>query len=422
MRIRFARIFRSTAWSAALVLSVLTLALLVAAETNVAPEGEIPSRLILTWSGDPAHTQHVTWRTPALLSAAQAQIAPFTANPDFAADVRLVDAAVSRVELPGGKTAGHYAAEFSGLKPGAQYCYRVGNGRAWSEWNVFRTADEKPAPFRFLYIGDIQTDIKSLWSRAIRVAFQRAPDARMIVMAGDLVSEGPNDDDWAELCTGLGFISATVPLVPVPGNHDVGRPDNQPTLRIAALWRQHFGLPHNGPQDFPELDQQAYYLDYQGVRFICVDANVFDNPAVDFLGRERIRDRELVWLEATLRDNPNRWTIVMQHQPVYPIVRDRVSPEMEKLLVPLYEKHKVSLVLQGHDHAYGRIQRNGVTYVTSVSGPKMGKLSSPYLPKMAKAAANTQMYQVVEVNSERLALKAYAIDGNLIDAFEVRRP
>ncbi len=399
----------------------LCLVTLVGAAVAAEPDSsQIPSRVILTWSGDPSTTQNVTWRTGALLDVARAEIAPMTANPDFAGDAKPVTATITRVELPGRLAAGHYQASFTGLKPDSQYCYRVGNGKIWSAWHVFRTATSAVGPFKFLYIGDAQNDIKSLWSRAIRVAYQKAPDARFVAMAGDLVAEGYDDRLWGELSEGFGFLSTSMPLLPAPGNHDLHQADKSSSYKASPPWRQHFALPHNGPMGIDELDQQAYYVDYQGVRFVVVDANSFDSsekakPA----GRERIRDAQIAWLENTLKNNPNKWTVVIQHQPVFPIAHGRGFPEMEKLLAPLYEKYKVALVLQGHDHSYGRMQKNGVTYIISVSGPKMYELDSIHLAKMAKTATDKQMFQVVDVTATRLSLKAYAIDGQLVDSVDV---
>ena len=392
-----------------------------AAKLEPAPANEIPARVILTWTGDPARTQHVTWRTEAPLASAQAEIAPVSADPAFGKSARAVEGTASRIDVGAGKMAGHYKAEFTGLQPDTEYSYRVGNGRAWSEWNVFRTAHAEAAPFRFLYIGDAQNDIKSLWSRTIRAAYRRAPDARFIAMAGDLVAEGFDDRLWGELCGGLGFISSSVPLLPAPGNHDLHQADKSNSFHASPMWRSHFGLPHNGPQA-AELDQQSYYLDYQGVRFVVIDVNSFDGAEHgDIAGRERIRDAEIAWVEQTLKTNPNPRAIVVQHQPVFPIAHDRDYPEMQRWLAPLYEKYKVALVLQGHDHSYGRMRRNGVTYVISVSGPKMYDLQSKYVAMMEKTATNRQLYQVVDVGAGRIRLASYSVDGALVDSVEITR-
>src|SRR5262249_53249119 len=135
----------------------------------------IPSRIILTWSGDPTRTQSVTWRTEIPSQPPQAQFARFKANPDFVKDVTTIPGTSTVDDLGNGKVAGHYAANFAGLEPGTKYCYRVGDGQVWSEWNTFRTASSQPEPFRFIYLGDAQNNIKSMCSRTFRQAYATVP-------------------------------------------------------------------------------------------------------------------------------------------------------------------------------------------------------------------------------------------------------
>ena len=240
-------------------------------------------------------------------------------------------------------------------------------------------------------------------------------------MAGDIVNRGHDDQLWGELFEAFGFISAEVPLVPVPGNHDLIRADRKFTYTVTPLWNRHFALPENGPKDLPALDRQNYYLDYQGVRIIALDVNPFEKLKDSPEDRERIRDREFAWLEETLKNNPNPWTIVLQHHPVHALKASREYPEMVAMLAPLYEKYKVALVLEGHDHSYGRMRKNGVTYVVSVAGSKMYAPRTTYTGPATKTASNLQMYQVVDVDSAKMTMKAYALDGRLVDSVEVRR-
>ncbi len=76
-----------------------------------------------------------------------------------------------------------HSAEFIDLHPGTKYAYRVGDGANWSEWFHFTTAPARPEPFSFVYFGDAQNDIKSLWSRVIREAYSDAPQARFMIHA-----------------------------------------------------------------------------------------------------------------------------------------------------------------------------------------------------------------------------------------------
>src|SRR5690606_18410768 len=91
-------------------------------------------------------------------------------------------------------------------------------------------------------------------------------------------------------------------------------------------------------------------------------------------------------------------------------------------------KYKVDLVLQGHDHTYGRgtnipggvIQKDrnsGTMYVVSVSGPKMYDLTTSRW--MDRAASNTQLYQLISIEGNRLSYEAYTATGKLYDAFDL---
>ena len=96
--------------------------------------------------------------------------------------------------------ANYHTAKLAGLKPGTKYAYRVGDGVNWSEWFHFSTASAEPKPFRFIYFGDAQNNIRSMWSRVIREAQQDAPRAAFFLHAGDLVNRANRDAEWGEWC------------------------------------------------------------------------------------------------------------------------------------------------------------------------------------------------------------------------------
>jgi hypothetical protein len=87
------------------------------------------------------------------------------------------------------------------------------------------------------------------------------------------------------------------------------------------------------------------------------------------------------------------------------------------------------MVLTGHDHTYGRTNvvagknvqagKAGTVYVVSVSGPKMYQLS----PKenMVRVGQDTQLYQVIRIEGERLTYESRTARGVLYDAFELRK-
>lgn len=379
------------------------------------PASPFPDRVILGWKGDPARSQAVNWRTDVSVTQAVAAIHEADPSPDFVPRARLVPATTEAVTIEGTSVKYHWV-NFTGLTPGTQYVYRVGDGEHWSEWFHFTTAQEKPAPVSFLYFGDAQNDLRSLWSRAVRGAYSTLPQANLMIHAGDLINNSNTDYQWGEWFEAGGWVNGMVPSLTTPGNHEYFK-DTDGERRVSMHWRPSFALPENGPK---RLLETAYYLDYQGIRFISLDSQ---GALLDSL----VLEEQAQWLLQTLKNNPNRWTIVIHHHPIYSTKNGRDNDEWRARMEPIYRNNKVDLVLQGHDHTYGRGLNmplgqsrkvpDGPVYVVSVSGPKMYDIGLQ--DWMDRAASNTQLYQTVHVDENKLAYKAFTVTGALYDSFEL---
>jgi 3',5'-cyclic AMP phosphodiesterase CpdA len=397
---------------------------------GTAPAAEFaPQRVILGWIGDPAHTQAVTWRTDKLSATPQVQFVLASANPDFINSAATATAKAAALDVGNGKTVAAYRANLEGLKASTHYLYRVGDGNNWGEWNGFHTASEEPKKFRFIYVGDAQNDIRSRWSRVIQAAYAKAPKAAFVIHAGDLVSSGYRDDLWGEWYDSMGFIAANIPSLAVPGNHELEKPPGSPKSEtLPQIWKQQFSYPQNGP-DISE--NESYYFDYQGVRFISLNVNMMENEKNSEAVRPMV-EKQVAWLEKVLKDNPNHWTVVFQHQGMYSMASNRNYVKMREALLPLYDKYGVDLVLQGHDHLYARSQKlagdkivardaPGTVYMISVSGPKMYEVDPRFEPLMAKVIPHTQMFQVIDVDGDRMTLRAFSSEGEQLDGFQLEK-
>jgi len=382
---------------------------------DVAPS--YPERIILNVTAQPATSQAVTWRTQAAVTTPQAQIVAAKAGADLAKGAVLVPAITDTVTIDG-KTMYYHAALFDTLTPNTLYAYRVGDGTVWSEWNQFRTAEKGNVPFQFVYLGDPQNDIFSICSRVFRMAYQKAPLARFLLMAGDLVNNGESDSQWGELFDAFGWIARVTSIMPLSGNHEYSKPktSGETTRYLTPLWRPQFNLPANGPQG---LEETVYYVDCQNSRFIMLNGN------------EQL-ETQAEWLTKVLSDNPNRWTIVAIHQPIYSSGKDRDNVHLQKLFLPIFDHYGVDLVLQGHDHCYSRSYKlragkvvakksRGTVYVVSVSGPKIYTLNPLYQSLMAKMDSGKQLFQVISISKKRLSYEAWTASGELFDSFELRK-
>tara|TARA_B100000965_G_scaffold132697_1_gene110584 strand:+ start:246 stop:1802 length:1557 start_codon:yes stop_codon:yes gene_type:complete len=195
--------------------------------------------------------------------------------------------------------------------------------------------------------------------------------------------------------------------------------------KISSHWRPQFSFPI---QDVPDdrLIETVYYLDYQGVRFISLDSNIETG-------------KQVAWLRKTLENNPNRWTIMTFHHPMYSPASNRDNKEMRQQWKPLLDEFKVDLVLSGHDHAYSRTglinsqeikniptgyqqaydPKIGTVHVVSVSGPKMYKITKGKYAK--KFIENTQLYQIIDIKKNNLRFRAYDATGKLYDEFLIQK-
>jgi 3',5'-cyclic AMP phosphodiesterase CpdA len=222
------------------------------------------------------------------------------------------------------------------------------------------------------------------------------------------------DNLWEQFFYSGGWILGMMPIVATPGNHEYYRIQGQ-TPTFSKHWNQIFALPPTGPTE--KFNNRVYYYDYQGVRFISIDS-----PAMQY--DEQDSKLILDWLDNVLANNPNRWTIVFTHFPVYNCSLGRDNPEYIQKVRPIYEKYGVDLVLQGHDHTYCRGQnlenagseaKNYPVYVVSVAGPKMYGLGTRFWSD--RVGSNIQLYQHITIDNDSLVYKSFSVTGDLYDGF-----
>lgn len=393
---------------------------LVSLDTNAVPE-----RIILNLTANPSQEMAVTWRTgPGIkhsrveyMKATPKSTRSFNADsPDPYRNVKTMNAISEKVRIDKDIFVLHHSVILKGLESDTLYQYRVGDGKTWSEWCHFRTACKGDEPFQFIYLGDPQNDIKSFCSRTFRSAYSAAPGSRFILVTGDLVDKPWQDDLWGELFFAAGWIARRIPFIMVPGNHEYHRrglfsksPENPD-----KLWRVHFTLPENGPV---ALVETAFYIDFQGVRLILLNGN-------------RKYEEQVEWLESLLSNNKSKWTILVIHQPFYSTGRKRDNSRLRELFLPLIDRYPVDLVLQGHDHSYGRTYKlrngkvvgdseKGTVFVVSISGPKFYGLNEKYRHLMKKIGTDVQLFQVITVEKDILTFESRTVTGELYDSFEL---
>ena len=124
------------------------------------------------------------------------------------------------------------------------------------------------------------------------------------------------------------------------------------------------------------------------------------------------RDGRRSGLTRRLQNSNASWKFVMFHHPVYPSHPWRDTPALREHWVPIFDKHHVDLVLQGHDHAYlrtyplrepspGRRPGEGTIYVIAVSGDKFVDQAPRDYIEVGRSGVST--YQTIDIDGRRTA-------------------
>ena len=386
-----------------------------------------PQRIILNITDEPNTSVAVTWRTITKTEHPEIQYAVATGWRQFEDSLHIIPINSHEFVTDELQHVFYYSGLIHNLNPNTTYVYRVGSDSVWSEWNQFKTGKGDTELFKFVFFGDPQNENKNHVSRVFREAFRTAPDADFWLFTGDLLA-APHDELMDEFFFAGDFMFRSIPIVMTPGNHDreflikdggyvLDKRGNPRFGReISELFKVSFTLPENGPS--PNIETSFYY-DYQGARFILIDSNKRDSL-----------DIQIPWLENLLKNNPNEWTIVAFHHPIFSSGGDRDNDETRNAFMPLFDKYNVDLVLTGHDHTYSRSFKlnsgkkinegeKGTVYVVSVSGPKMYSVNERKDNIMAKYGGHVQLFQVISVDHNKLSYKSYTATGKLYDEFEL---
>jgi len=375
-----------------------------------APTG-FPDRIVASPAQDAAIGFSVAWRTDTKVDAPLLEVVVAGDSPDMGEPRRIVATSTSLKTENG--DAHHHRADIDGLQPDTLYAWRVQGDRTWSAWYHTRTAAAATAPLTLLYFGDTQNKNVSLTTRVVREAMRYAPDARLALYAGDLVSGGDGEDDneWGEWFEANEVLPTSLVVAPAPGNHEyfeVFEDTPQERRVLGAHWPVTFALPGNG---VAQAKKTTYWFDYQDVRVVVIDGT----SALD-LGTAKA---QAAWLDQVLGSNPHRWSIVMTHQPFFSPREGRDNVQLRRHLLPVIRQHKVDLVLQGHDHVYGRLKSPPPVFVVSVAGAKQYRLSDEARRTMRPVAEDTQLFQVLRFEGPRLRYEARTATGRLYDAFDL---
>jgi hypothetical protein len=173
-------------------------------------------------------------------------------------------------------------------------------------------------------------------------------------------------------------------------------------------------------ESYAEIQAEVELIDTPGRYYMQTygpaDVFLLDSSVPGLFGPES--SDQLEWLDDTLAGATSPWRIVAMHHPPYSSGKHGSTARTEDLLVPILERHKVDLVLSGHDHDYERtVPINGITYVVSGGGSKTTKVGHSDFTAVAKRILQ---FLLIEIDGDRLVGTSIQPAGQVADRFELR--
>jgi len=238
----------------------------------------------------------------------------------------------------------------TGLLPGAAVSYRVSAGATRSPRYAFHTLPAAGAVVRIGVYGDVRGG-HATHARLVDAMLGEGLDA--VAVTGDMVLRGADEADWQRFFAVTRDLLAQVPYYPAVGNHDLGWGGADPAKRADEV----FALPA-GPPGRPAA-AYWYSRDVADVHLVFLDSNAYD------------RAEQEAWLDADLaaaRARRVRAILAFTHDGPFSRGNHGGNAVARARYLPILARHRVDLLLSGHDHLYQRGEQGGVRYVVSGGG------------------------------------------------------
>lgn len=381
-------------------------------------------QVILSWSGENARSQTVTWHSP----SGKEGYVQYNESGEALSSQRQVKARMSEVK----KTGYHrYEAVIQGLKQNTTYGYRIGDGEKWSKVRNFTTAPEQKEraaasneteAVEFLYFGDVQYQDDygdyEIWGKLMQDIRQRHPGISFALSGGDMVNSAKKMKEWEMFLQNAEPVFSYIPLMTAVGNHE--------TSIIPKLYLQLMALPENGPQG---LEEEFYSFDYGNCHITVMNSCFFEESRKDSSKDTETWEAQLEqinhWLETDLEQSGAAWNMVVMHHPAYGLSDgDPIYDEIRRQWEPIFESGNVDLVFCGHQHLYTRTKEMGsITYIMGNSGKRRSTyFDGENVPDHIEAIdATNSNYQIVKASGRELSVTSYDEAGQIIDKWTKRK-
>ncbi|WP_347343554.1 purple acid phosphatase family protein [Jatrophihabitans telluris] len=344
----------------------------------------VPFARHLAFGADPRTQMRIAWQVPAIVKHPFVRLGrhPLDLGQKIPAEVRALHSEVPGAIAPVDQYYLHV--ELDRLLPGSRYFYGVGHdgfdpadAANLTSLGEFETAPRRKAhalSYTFTAFGDQGVSYDALANDTTLLG----QHPKFHLHAGDIAyadpsgqgkpvsSTGANGTDvfdprvWDNFLNQTELVAKQIPWMVATGNHDMEAlysPNGYGGQE--ARW----DFPGNGPSKCPSV----YSFIYGNVAYISLDANDVSNEIPANKGYSG--GSQTAWLAERLyflRTQPDvDFVVVYFHHCAYSTTNQHASEGGVRAdWVPLFDKYKVDLVINGHNHVYERsdaLRANAVT-------------------------------------------------------------
>ena len=248
-------------------------------------------------------------------------------------------------------------ATISGIEPGKEYVYRVGNGDTYSDIYDFELKGNLN-DWSFYYSGDPQLNnshsssstIVTQWISTINKITELNPDTSLLVTGGDLADAGGGQE--AQYING--FLAPerlkNLTVATSVGNHD--------QFTSGIPYTEHFNQPNQ--TDIGSFNGTAgdYWYTYNNALFIHLTTSTTNDidVALSYV------DEHEQFIKDAIEANPDTdWHILVYHEALLSAATHSTASytrQMREVFIPILDEidqeYGIDLVLNAHDHYYSR--------------------------------------------------------------------
>lgn len=249
---------------------------------------------------------------------------------------------------------------------------------------------------RFAAIGDTGTGERAQYDVGQQLAKSRAIfPFEFVIMMGDNMygSERPQDYVRKFELPYKPILDANILFYASLGNHD------DPNQRFYKPFNM------NGERFY------TFKKGNPGVRFYALDSNYMTPD-------------QLKWLEKELANSDSRWKIAFFHHPLYSSGgRHGSEVDLRTQLEPLFMKHGVNVVFQGHEHFYERLKpQKGIYYFTVGGSAKLREGNIQKTGMTDFGFDSDYSYVLIEIAGDVMHFQTLSRSGKRVDSGSLPHP